>query len=268
MASSMIWFAATVAAGVLAWITGLRLGRTDGRRAWGWAAGATVLLLIWAWLSRNPAVAVAAIPVRVLSRIEGVAAVPLFLLILGVAWARSGLTRQRAVVVAAVIVGVLHLLRGGGWMLRMTPASSFARTIDRDMVMQSQDFSCVAAACATVLNRMGIYTSEAEMARLTHTTPGSGATIVRAMDGLAQRLAHTPWRVELVQPTYAQLRSLPMPLLATVQSGPLQHHMLVVESANDRHVWVLDPAGGRLIMDAGDFARSFTGSAIVFVAPR
>lgn len=266
MAGSMLWFAATALACVAAWQAGTRLGRLNPPRAWLCVAGATTMLLLWAWLSRNPAVAVEAIPVRVLSRIEGVAAVPLFLLILGVAWARSGLTRQRAVVVAAVLVGVVHFVRGGGWMLQVTPAASFASTIDRDMVMQSQDFSCVAAASATALNRMGIYTSEAEMARLTRTTPGSGATIVRAMDGLAQRLAHTPWQPQLVQPTYDQLQTLPMPLLATVQSGPLQRHMIVVESANDRHVWVVDPAGGRLLLDAGQFAQSFTGSVIVFVS--
>jgi predicted double-glycine peptidase len=264
MEASVLWFAGTVATGVIAGVVGMRLGRGDAPRAWRAVAAAATLLGLWAWLAWNPAVAVQAIPVRLLSRIEGVAAAPLFMLILGVAWARSARPRQRAVVTAAALVGVIYVLRGGGWMIQPTPAEAFTRTIDREMVAQSQDYSCVAAASATALTRLGLLTSEAEMARLTRTTPGNGATLVRAMDGITQRLRGTPWRVELLQPTLDQLMVLPTPMLATVQVGPLQRHMIVVEAATPRHVRVLDPAGGPMVLTTDEFARTFTGVVLIF----
>lgn len=263
MDASVVTLMAGIALATGAWRLGCRLGAGRPSRAWLAMVLAVAILGLWAWLTWNPAVAVAAIPVGVLSRIEGIVPAPLFALVLGVAWARSVHGRQRAVVTAAIVVGIVHFARSNGWMLQSAPAAGLAATVAHDVVLQSQDYTCVAAASAMALNRLGIYTSEAEMAALTQTRPGAGATLVRAMDGIRRRLQGTGWDVSLLQPTYEQLTALPMPVLATVRAGPLQRHMVLVEQADRHRTWVVDPAGGRLLLDARDFAADFSNLAIV-----
>ena len=99
-------------------------------------------------------------------------------------------------------------------MIQSTPRNAFGRQTSSGPVMQSQDYSCVPAACATALNQLGLPTTEAEMAELTQTRPGTGATLIRALAGLRERLAGTSFSVELVQPG----------LRAITQSAHAGHH--------------------------------------------
>lgn len=227
-------------------------------------AGGLVLLGVWVYLIHHPAVAVRVIPVNVLSYIEGTAAVPLFMIVVGVAWGRSQLPRQRRLVFWAAVIGAVYFCNGGMWMLQTTPQIGFAETVERDPVMQSQEYSCVPAACATALNQLGVYTSEAEMARLTHTRPATGATIIRAMDGLSRRLASSPYQVDMLQPDYEDLVALPMPVITPLQFEATRRHMVTLLRVTPESVLIADPVEGQMVLGREMFEKHYIRQAIVF----
>lgn len=226
-----------------------------------------LLLVIWAWLTWNPAVAVHAIPAGLLTYLEGVAAVPVFMLICGVAWSCSTLPRQRRVTALAAAMGLIYFVQGGMWMLQTTPRSALGEQIVVDpsgVVYQSTEFSCVPAACATALTQLGVPTTEADMAELTQARPGTGSTLIRAMNGLQQRLADSPIEVHLVEPDYEQLTSLPLPALTPLRMGTTQRHMVVLTHVNEQVVSLIDPQEGRVLYYRDDFEEVFEGQVLVF----
>jgi Peptidase C39 family len=264
---SLGWFTALAALAVLGFCAGHRLGRGPAYRAWASLAMSLLLLFVWSWLERHPAVAVNAIPPHVLSYLEGAGGVPFFMFIIGVAWSRSRLPRQRRVTALAAVMGTIYFLQGSLWMIQTTPSSALGQSPGRDrrsVVMQSADFTCVPAACATALNRLGVPTTEADMAELTQARPGTGATIVRAMDGLERRLAGYPIRVELVEPDYMQLTGLPMPALTPLRVGPTQRHMVVLTHVDDVRVSLIDPQDGRIAMTRREFEQVYEGQVLAF----
>ncbi len=265
MDASIYWFIAILGVSALSLMLGLHLGRgpkSHGRI--GLIIG-VVLLGLWAWLMKNPAVALEIIPLQVLSRIEGTAAVPVFFAVVGIAWSRSRLSRQRRLVAWAFVLGAIYLIQGGAWMLQSTPSVGFAQTIKRDQpVRQSQEYSCVPAACATALNILGYYTTEAEMARLTYTRPGTGSTIIRAMDGLSRRLAGSGYEVKLLQPSYEELRRLPMPALTPLQLESTRRHMVTILSVDPDWVEFSDPVEGEMSLPRDVFEHYYVGQVLVF----
>ena len=249
----------------LALAAGLCLGR--GPR-WAGRVGLIVgmaLLMTWVWLMRHPAIAVQMMPVSLLSRIEGTGATPFFLLIVGVAWGQSQLARQRRLATLAMVLGMIYFLHGGLWLLQSTPSVGFAQTVSsQQSVMQSQDYSCVAAACATALNTLGFEATEAQMAQLTNTRPGTGATMIRAMAGLTRRLAKTDYRVTLLDTDYAGLMKLPMPALTPLQYEATRQHMVTLLEIKPDTVVLADPMGGVYGLPRPEFEASFIGQVLVF----
>lgn len=268
MADTTRWFVAMAALALLALIVGRVLGR-QRQSCWPGLGLGIGLLAGWAYLAHHPAVAVRLIPLDVLSRVEGTAAVPAFMLIVGILWTRSRLPRQRRVAAWAVVLGTVYFLQGGLWMLQTTPQAGFARVVQRGPVHQSQRFSCVPAACATALNSLGLYTSEAEMAQLTQTRPGTGATTLRALYGLNLRLAGTRYRAKIVAAGPDRLRHLPTPALTPLQYERTRRHMVTVLRTDHWGVWIADPIDGTLCLDWAYFRTVYTGGVIIFVpAPR
>ena len=204
MSASLGWFIVVAAALPLMWWAGFRVGKVQDPLRRGVAIGLVMgLLFLWCWLIRNPSVAVEVVPLSALARLEGIGAAPMFMFVVGVAWALGQLRRQRAIVIVAVMLGAGYFVQGGWWMLKQTPEGAFARS-ERDMnldVLQSQDYSCVPAACTTSLRILGVATTEAEMAELTETRPGNGATLIRAMRGLEVRLKHEGLEPRLIEPS-------------------------------------------------------------------
>jgi len=264
MLESMVWFVMVFSAAALAAAGGMKVGR--GPR-WAWRSALVVAvsgLFVWAWLVRRPEVAVQLIPVGVLSRIEGVAAVPVFMLMIGIAWARSRHPRQRSVVATAAGIGLVYFVHGGLWMFQPVPTTGLALTASASPVMQSRDDTCVAAASATTLGLLGVETTEAEMAALTDTREGGGATVVRALHGLRRRLAGTGVRAELIPADYDALRSLPMPVMTPVERDPGRYHMVTLIDVGRTGLQVLDPASGFLYLDRASFEATYSGRVIVF----
>ncbi|BAM03117.1 C39 family peptidase [Phycisphaera mikurensis] len=261
------WFGIAVMVSVAGWMLGRRAGSAGDRTARLAAILGVVLLIAWTWLLRHPAVGVRLVPVSLLARVEGTGSVPMFALILGVCWERARVARQRAVVGWAVALGIVYLANGGGWLLQQTPDAVMGRstraTGSEALVMQSQDFSCVPAACATLLRRWGEPASEANMARLTRTRAGSGSTMLRALEGLSERLAGADLRPVLLQVDYADLVRLPMPLITPLQNEASRRHMVAIDRRVAAGYVLLDPIDGVYWIGDDQLASSFIGQVIV-----
>ncbi|XAL99634.1 cysteine peptidase family C39 domain-containing protein [Phycisphaeraceae bacterium D3-23] len=267
MSASLGWFIGTAVMLPLMWWAGVRVGRvTDPTRRGVYIAGVMGLLFLWCWLIRNPSVAVEVLPLSMLARIEGIGAAPLFIFVVGVAWALGHLKRQRAIVAVALVMGAGYFVQGGWWMLQQTPAGAFAMESHGPSmdVLQSQDYSCVPAACATSLRLLGVETDEGEMARLTETRPGSGATLIRAMHGLEKRLAHEGLQPQLIEPSYDQLMALPTPVLTPLQYEAAQLHMVSILNVIPEGVYVADPAVGIEFIPRARFEEIYRKQAIAF----
>ncbi|MEX0777990.1 MAG: cysteine peptidase family C39 domain-containing protein [Phycisphaeraceae bacterium] len=264
MPTSVGWFICMAALSALFLSAGVWAGQGPRRRA---ALGLVLgfaCLILWTWLHHHPAVAVNMIPPSMLAYLEGVGAVPFFMLIVGICWSMSRLPRQRKVMGFAMALGWLYFINGGLWMLQSTPTASFGRSITGGVVMQSQDYSCVAAACATALTRLGLPATEADMAEFTQTRPGTGATLIRAYEGLRLALGHTRWNVVLCQPTYEQLAVARPPILTPVSFESGQRHMVVIEAINSRGVQIADPVSGTLFLSREEFLVVYTGQVLLF----
>ncbi|MCX5660246.1 MAG: cysteine peptidase family C39 domain-containing protein [Planctomycetota bacterium] len=266
MSESTLCFALVLIGSIAAFFAGRWAGRN--RRA----AGPLVvtvslsLLCAWGWLQWNPATLVRLLPLALLSNIEGVAGAPLVALILGVAWSRSRVTRQRAVVLAGAGVCFLYFIHGGFWMLQTTPASAFAdQTHPRlSPVMQTQDFSCGPAAGATALRRLGIWTTEAELAELVQARPGSGTTMIRMLNGLSHRLESTNWEPRLVQPDWKGLKRQTMPALALTRPQSTRGHIIAIIAIRGEAALIADPVDGPMWLSQDQFMEIYAGEAIVF----
>ncbi|MEM7624772.1 MAG: cysteine peptidase family C39 domain-containing protein [Planctomycetota bacterium] len=265
--ASVYWFIGVAVFAALSWAVGVRLGRGEARRAWASLAGGIVLILGWAWLIRHPSIAVHVIPVGVLSRIEGVGGVPIFMLILGVAWSRCQLPRQRHVVAWGMMLGAIYYVNGGMWLLQETPSAVMGQTITDADFRQTQDYTCVPAACATALNLMDIPSTEAQMAELTQTRPGTGATIIRALDGLNQRLKNTGIKPVLLEPDWRTLQGLQPPVLTPLQFEPTRRHMVVISKIEPEGIWIMDPVEGYIHFSQLGFLEVYRNQVIAFDRP-
>jgi predicted double-glycine peptidase len=269
MQPSTTWFLFLAILGLMGWLAGVQLGRGSTRQVRLTLIVGILLMLAWAWLQHRPDLSVHIFPVRWLTHMEGTAAVPLFMLLLGMAWSRSRLPRQRRLALLGMAVGVVFFLQGGLWMVQTTPQLTQAHLNQGPLVFQSQDFTCVPAACATALNRMDVPTTEWQMAQLTRTRPGTGSTLIRAVDGLQQRLSGTGISVHVLTPTYDQLMVQPMPALTLLRTSAERYlHMVTLLEVNRLGVYVADPMYGTYFLERPEFERVYAGQAIVFAQRR
>ncbi|MEE9405447.1 MAG: cysteine peptidase family C39 domain-containing protein [Algisphaera sp.] len=253
---------------VLAVIAGDFMGRMSAGAARAGMGGAVVWMLGWAWLVHRPAVAVEMIPVGILSRVEGFGGVPAFMFMLGVAWARSRLNRQRMLVAWSAAFGAVYFVNGGIWLLQDTPTAVMGHSAYDSVVLQSQDYSCVPASCATALNMLGVPSTEAQMAEYTDTRPDTGATVIRALQGLEERLSRSELQPRLREVAVEDAPGLLLPALAPLQYERNRRHMIVVVGFVPTGVWVMDPMSGLLELSWEHFNEHFCGQAIVFEGPR
>jgi len=267
MEPTVSWFISIASLSSLAWAGGYYMGRISAGYARAVLMVGFACMGMWLWLHYHPAVAVKIIPVSILSRIEGVGSVPFFMLLLGLAWARSQVARQKRLVIWAVMLGMVFFVNGGLWMLQSTPEQSFAGTVtggDDEPVMQSQEFSCVPAACAQALDLLGIPTSERTMARLTQTRPGTGSTTLRAMQGLSERLEGTGYVVELIELDIDELKSLSCPALTPLQYEPSIRHMVTVTAVTPTGLMIADPIDGKIVLSWNALKSIYTGELLIF----
>ena len=255
------WLQCTIAAVSLC--LGIRIGKGPTRRIALWLILGLFMLVCWAWIKYHPALAVHAIPLPILYYIEGTAAVPSFMLIIGIAYTRSRLPRQKRLAVLSILLGGIYFVHGGIWMLQSTPKKSFANMVSGSVVLQSQDYSCVPAACATALRGLGVSATELEMAELTRVRPGTGATMIRAAEALQKKLGQNV-RTHILELPFDQLTSVEPPMLTPLQVDLSRRHMVVLVRVGPDGAWVADPMRGMVYMTRQEMRQSFTNRVIVF----
>lgn len=265
MPGSALWFVFVAAMLPAAWFGGRACGQIDDKLRRGCVIGLAFGLLIgWSVLIKHPAVAVQVIPLAALARLEGIGAAPLFLFMLGVGWHLAILKRQRAVMILGMLLGAAYFVQGGLWMMRPTPTNAFEAESNKLIVEQTQNYSCVPAASATALRMLGLKATEAEMAELTETREGSGATLLRALNGIDARLKHTGINATLLEPDYETLRRLEPPLLTPLQYNSARLHMVTIVEVRPRLVLVADPQVGVEFISRRHFEEVYRGQVIAF----
>jgi predicted double-glycine peptidase len=265
MPGSALWFVLVAALLPAAWFGGRACGRIQDKLRRGCVIGLAFGLLIgWSVLIKHPALAVQIIPLAALARLEGIGAAPLFIFMLGAGWHLAILKRQRAVMIMGMCLGAAYFVQGGMWMMRPTPSNAFGRDIGRLVIEQTQDYSCVPAASATALRLLGLNTSEGEMAELTETRAGSGATLLRALNGLDTRLKHTGIEASLLQPDYETLLRLEPPLLTPLQYESARLHMVTIIEVRPHLVVVADPQAGVEFISRHRFEQLYRKQVIAF----
>jgi len=258
------WFMLQANASLAGLWLGLWAGRGPSRRMWMWLGLSLGMLLCWTWLKRHPSLAVQAISPSVLYYIEGTGAVPFFMVMMGLVYAHSHLAHQKRLAILSMMLGAIFFVQGGLWMLQSTPTELFVDTVSGDVVIQSQEYSCVPAACATALRGMGVETNELEMAQLTQVRPGTGATLIRAAEALRRKLAGRPVAVHILDVDYDQLPDLAGPLLTPLQLEINRQHMVVLLRFNGQGAWVADPEQGEIFMGHKELEPVFTRRIIAF----
>lgn len=265
MPGSVVWFIVVLALLPIAWFAGQRAsGISDPWRRGCVIGGVFLLLLGWAALIHHPSLAVELIPLSVLARLEGIGAAPLFVFVLGVGWSLASLRRQRAIMILGMFLGFGYFLHGGMWMMRPTPTNAFGRHGERYVVHQSQDYSCVPAACTTALRMIGIKTTEAEMAELTETRAGSGATLLRALNGLNERLKQTGIEPRLLELDYDELMRMQPPMLTPLRYETARLHMVTILEVRPHLVVIADPQVGIEFVSRYEFSQRYRGQVIAF----
>lgn len=262
-----VWFVSILLIGGLFCLLGVRMGRLPPTIAHAVAAAAAFLIVVWSTLINHPEWFVKLAPSLWISRFEGIGAAPLFLFITGVLWSMGRakpVGRERHLAALCAGVCVFYLAIGGAWMLLPTSTAGLNQERGSMMVMQSRDYTCVPAATATLLNRMGVASSEQEMAALTFTRPRSGSTMLKAMEGVRARLEMDGRsdQVRLLAPTFDELRHLPYPMLTTLRFHMTSSHMVVLLSANEHFVSIFDPEIGIYQLHRLDFEPLYGGRVV------
>lgn len=265
MPGSALWFVLVAAVLPAAWFGGRACGRIQDKLRRGCVIGLAFLMLIgWSLLIKHPALAVQIIPLAALARLEGIGAAPLFLFMLGVGWHMAVLKRQRAVMILGMCLGAAYFVQGGLWMMRPTPTNAFDHEPGQLVIEQTQDYSCVPAASATALRLLGLSTTEAEMAELTETRAGSGATLLRALHGIHARLKHTGIEAKLLEPDYETLIRIEPPMLTPVQYETARLHMVTIIEVRPDMVLLADPQVGVEFVSRRNFEQIYRGQVIAF----
>jgi len=248
-----------------AWMTGRWASRIRDPWRRGSIIGVAVLLLMgWSLLIRHPAVAVEVIPLSALSRLEGVGAAPLFIFVMGVGWGLSTFRRQRAVLIIGTGVGIGYFLQGGLWMMQPTPTHAFSNNNLDYCVYQTQDYSCVPAASATAVRLLGIVANEEEMAQLTETRAGTGATLLRALNGLDHKLKRSDIKPRLLEVDFNKLQNIEPPMLTPLRYDAGALHMVCIVEARPHLVVIVDPQVGLEFLSRYEFESRFRGHVIAF----
>ena len=149
---------------------------------------------------------------------------------------------RRAVVITVAIL-FLVVVQQTVWHLGKPSIYGYKGTIVDGVCRQSSFETCGAAAMTTLLNAMGIRTTEGEMADLSMTAPQAGVSPHQVAYGLQRKLKQLgrPERVFLMVPEAKDLHHLAGPFLAGIKFSSTTNHMVCVLETNEEFLVVGDP---------------------------
>jgi hypothetical protein len=173
-------------------------------------------------------------------------------------------SRKAVLVAVGVLIGVV--VQQTSWHLSQPDIYAYKGQMVDGVCHQTAPETCGAASLVTLLNTMGIQSSEGEMARLSITAPHKGLTPHQTAYGLKSKLVQQG-RMEPVDvrvPELKDLYDLPGPFLAGIRFSSLENHMIcVLETAGDTLI-VGDPISfGRKNWSWEYFKKKWSGVVIV-----
>jgi hypothetical protein len=128
--------------------------------------------------------------------------------------------------------------------------------------LQSTGYSCAPASAVMLLHRVGVESTEKEMAQLCVTRAGgsslSGTSDAGVMRGLRLKLMGRGKPV-ISAPDYDQLRA---PALVMIQLNPRLGHCILISGVEPDQLRVIDPLYGKGTIPRVQFERQWCGSAI------
>lgn len=148
------------------------------------------------------------------------------------------------------------------------------REIQRqNVVLQQRDYSCGAAALATLLRYYwGHDVTESMVLTAIETRLDDEALAERAKEGLTFADVETAavdlgYQATAAEVTYDKLTGSKVPVIVVVNLGGT-NHFVVYRGSADGNVFLADPIRGNVRLSAGEFVRSWQRNAILVVAPK
>ncbi len=240
----VVWIATVLA--LLAFggcfVLGLRLGRRGARErlTLAVAAGCAALLIVRAVLRFHPQIDYALLPFDLYAVLRPWWAFPFVFLVTGIGARRMSTRFSRRGV--GVCAGLLFFFAASRLVATalIDPADFEGVPGAEGNCPQTSDYSCGAAAAATLLARLGVTADEGEMVGLCGTTALSGTDEFGVCRGLRKKLG-AGYRIEVVRTDWEGLRRRPLPAMAIVAHSFLIDHWVVVLESDASWVLVGDP---------------------------
>lgn len=176
---------------------------------------------------------------------------------LGVGAAKMSTKGARA---GVAMLGVLLWVVSGQrlYLTYMLPHDEMRGIADsQGVVRQTTDYTCGAAAAATVLVQLGVPATEREMSELCGTNLFTGTDEFGVARGLRAKLPGR--RIRVRGGGWEELRAAPLPAAVTVRFVPWIDHWVVVLETTEGGVVVGDPVGGRKLLGREIFLRRWRG---------
>ncbi len=155
----------------------------------------------------------------------------------------------------------LYIIVYSRWQIQMVEPCRRQQKID-GVYIQSSSSTCGPAAGATLLNHLGIASTESEMARLTHTT-GAGTSLLRIAVALENKIGKAGWQVNIVCTDWKGLQKLPFPCIVDTRYQLLVNHVVVVFRIEPQSIVIGDSLSGREYWSYAKFRERWNGYAIV-----
>ena len=204
-------------------------------------------------------------PVAGYSLVQRDGYMPLAVLFFGVASRLVPPASRRSVQLMTIFLVILCSCLGL-WRLSAPATYASVRGVSEDGIChQSSAHTCAAASMVTLLHRMGITSEEGEMAELSHTIPGRGASFFQVAMGLRRKLEQQgrPESACLLTPGNDELETLRTPFLTGVKLSLLIDHMVCVLSIEAETVTIADPLEGRRVVSRESFLADWLGIVVV-----
>jgi len=179
-------------------------------------------------------------------------------------------SRSRKGVLAIVIILVLVVAQQAFWHLQKPAIYDYKGKIVEGVCQQTSFETCGAASMVTMLNKIGVQTSEGEMARLAMTAPAKGLSPHQAAYALRRKFGQLgrAEKAVLLVPDLKDLHDLPKPFLAGIRFSFWTNHMICVLETTEDNLVVGDPISvGPKKWSWGKFRKMWSGIAIVFQYP-
>jgi len=145
---------------------------------------------------------------------------------------------------------------------RFDPGSMTGRIDEFGICRQTTDYTCGAAAAATLLYRYGVVTDEREMAEHCWTNSMTGTDELCVARGLRRMLVGSGLEPELSIASWDDLVAWGGPAAVTVKYELFVDHWVVVLSIVGDRVEIGDPIDGRLVIPKESFLELWRGRMV------